>query len=313
MVELKDSDRKFMNSFSDLYTFDVGSLRKKVLPNFDRFMTNEIGTQYIGNMLKDIDIRLYLVYLKMLENSIKFSDNFYVDTAVCISSILSGVTKNVQLHVPTIKNGMDIMVTSHEIGHGIKSFTKVDNSRYLHFDTLFNETISILFGRVCLERYINDFGFDICAQQFEVLNISNAISCLKKIKEILPDYMSKLEAKNKRIEFINKTKNNYDKNCEQLILEVENFEKELCKLISYPIGIALANVYDNFDKKQKDEYLKLVSKFLLNIKQIDFEMILDYFDIPFDVNFYKANFSEYINKFSNTNNKVLVPRGVGKC
>ena len=145
------------------------------------------------------------------------------------------------------------------------------------------------------------------------MNISNAISCLKKIKEILPDYMSKLEAKNKRIEFINKTKNNYDKKCEQLAFEVEKIEEELCKLISYPIGISLANVYDNFDKKQKDEYLKLVSKFLLNIKQIDFEMILDYFDIPFDINLYKANFSEYINKFSNTNNKVLVPRGVKKC
>ena len=37
------------------------------LPICDKFLTNEIGIKYIGNMLKDIDIRLYLAYLKMLK------------------------------------------------------------------------------------------------------------------------------------------------------------------------------------------------------------------------------------------------------
>ena len=47
--------------------------------------------------------------------------------------------------------------------------------------------------------------------------------------------------------------------------EVEELRDELYKLISYPIGISLANVYDNFDRKQKEEYLEFVSKFLLNL------------------------------------------------
>ena len=80
-------------------------------------------------------------------------------------------------------------------------------------------------------------------------------------------------------------------------------------LISYPIGISLANVYDNFSQIDKEEYLKFVTKYLLNIKHIDFHMILEYFGIPFDATVYVKNFKEYIQKFENENSKNLVLGG----
>lgn len=309
MNGIQERERTFMNTFSNSDIATYGLPSKIDLPIFDKFLTNEIGIKYIGNMLKDIDIRLYLAYLQMLKGNIKFIDNYNVEKSVCISEISVGVTRNVEINVPNIKNGMDILATSHELGHGLKSFTKVNNERHLYSNTMYDETISILFGKLCLERYINDFGYDIYAQQFEILNIKNAVNCLGKIKTLLPEYIKKQTALDNTTAKIVKNHRYDDYKYHSFVSEVERLRNELYTLISYPIGISLANVYDNFNDNQKDEYLEFVSKYLLNIKHINFEMILEYFDIPFDANFYINNFKEYINRFENQNNKVLVLGG----
>ena len=309
MNVLDEKEMTFINAFSNENFSDYILPEKIELPVSNKFLTNEIGIKYIGNMLKDVDIRLYLAYLKMLKDKIKFYINYDVEKSVCISEVSSGVTRNVEINVPNIRNGMDILATSHELGHGLKSFTKLNNERHLHSNTIFGETISILFGKLCLDRYINDFGYDTYAQQFEILNIGNAINCLNKIKKILPVYIKKqneLDNKTSKIE-----KNIYcdDNKYQTLVYEVEQLKNKLYVLISYPIGMSLANVYDNFSNSQRKEYLEFVSKYLLNIKHINFEMILEYFDIPFDANFYINNFKEYITRFGEQNNKVLVLGG----
>lgn len=309
MDAIREKEKTFMNTFSNSDMAHYGLPSRIDLPIYDKFLTNEIGIKYIGNMLKDIDIRLYLAYLKMLKDKIKFIDNYDVEKSVCTSEIHGGVTKNVEVNVPNIRNGIDILATSHELGHGIKSFTKVNNERYLHSNTMYDETISILFGKLCLERYINDFGFDDYAQQFEVLNIKNAVKCLEKIKTLLPEYIKKQTEFDNTTARIIKNQRRDDYKYHSFAMEVKKLRNELYTLISYPIGISLANVYDNFDSNQKDEYLEFISKYLLNIKHIDFEMILEYFNIPFDAGFYINNFKEYINKFEEQNAKVLVLRG----
>jgi len=309
MNGISEQEMKFINIFSNsnITTCDLPS--KIVLPIFNKFITNEIGIKYIGNMLKGIDIRLYLVFLKMLKANINFIGNYDVEKSVCISEVNAGVTRKVEINVPNMRNSIDILATSHELGHGIKAFTKVNNERHLHSNTIFDETISILFGRLCLERYINDFGYDIYTQQFERLNIQNAINCLNKIKTVLPKYIEKQIILNNKNEKAVKNHSYDDYKYHDLVHEVESLRDELYTLISYPIGISLANVYDNFEEVKKEEYLAFVSKYLLNIKHINFQMILEYFDIPFDANFYISNFKEYVNKFENQNNKTLVLGG----
>lgn len=276
------------------------------LPASSKYLTTEIGIKYIGNMLKDIDIRLYLEYLKMLKGKIKFTDKYDVEKSVCISEVVLGVTNDVEIKVPNIRNGIDMFATSHELGHGIKSFTKVNNERYLHFNSIYDETISILFGRLCLERYINDFGYDIFVQQFERLNIKNAIKCLEQIKVVIPKYIERQEILDNTVPKEIKNPRYDDRKYYSFVREVEELIELIYKLISYPIGISLANVYDNFDKVQKGEYLEFVSKYLLNNKHIDFEMILGYFDIPFDADFYIRNFKEYVDRFEEQDKKILV-------
>ncbi|MGN1352746.1 MAG: hypothetical protein ACI4WF_01630 [Bacilli bacterium] len=309
MDEITEIEITFMKAFSDLDLANYNLLSRVDLPIFDRFLTNEIGIRYIGNMLKNIDIRLYLAYLKMLKDKIKFIDNYDIEKSVCISEISVGVTKNVEVNVPYMRNGIDILVTSHELGHGIKSFTKVNNERHLHSNTMYDETISILFGKLCLERYINDFGYDVYAQQFEILNIKNAVKCLERIKTLLPEYIEKQQEFTNKIPGVVKNKQYDSYKYYSLADEVKLLRNELYTLISYPIGISLANMYDNFSDSQKGEYLEFISKYLLNIKHIDFEMILGYFNIPFDANFYINNFKEYITKFEKQNNKALVLGG----
>lgn len=312
MDRIQEKERTFMNAFSnsDIATYGLSS--KIDLPIFDKFLTTEIGVKYIGNMLKDIDVRLYLEYLKMLKDKIEFIKNYDVTKSVCMSEVSRGITRDVKISVPIIKNGIDLMATSHELGHGLKSFTKLNNERHLHSNTMYDETISILFGKICLDRYINDFGYDLYAQQFEIINIKNAVDCLSKIRPLLPEYSKKQDILDKTIaqeEQKEKKSNNEYYKCSPILYNVEHLRNELYTLISYPIGISLANVYDDFSNKQKEEYLGFISKYLLNIKHIDFDMILDYFDIPFDPNFYINNFNGYINKFENKNNKVLALGG----
>lgn len=309
MDRIHERERKFMITFSNSDMANYCLPSRIDLPICDKFLTNEIGIKYIGNILKGIDIRLYLAYLKMLKDKIKFNDNYDVEKSVCISEIYDGVTRNIEVNVPYIRNGMDILATSHELGHGIKAFTKVNNERYLRSNTMYDETISILFGKLCLERYINDFGYDDYAQQFEILNIKNAVNCLNKIKTLLPEYIKKQTAFDNTTAKIVKKQRCDDYKYHSFACEVERLRNELYTLISYPIGISLANVYENFNDGQKNEYLEFVSKYLLNIKHINFEMILDYFDIPFDASFYINNFKEYINRFEKQNNKILVLGG----
>lgn len=312
MDRIQEKERIFMNTFSNSDVATYGLSSKIDLPTFDKFLTTEIGVKYIGNMLKDIDIRLYLSYLNMLKDKIEFINNYDVTKSVCMSEVSSGVTRDVKINVPKIKNGIDLMATSHELGHGLKSFTKLNNERHLHSNTMYDEVISILFGKICLDRYINDFDYDLYVQQFEIINIKNAVNCLNKIKNLLPEYSKKQDIFDKTIvqaeQKEKKLHNDYYK-YSPISYEVERLRNELYTLISYPIGISLANVYDDFSNKQKEEYLGFVSKYLLNIKHIDFDMILEYFDIPFDPNFYINNFKGYINKFENKNNKVLALEG----
>lgn len=307
MDKMRDKEVTFMNLFSNSDIVVDGLPSKKELPIHSRFLTNEIGTEYIGNMLKNIDIRLYIAYLKLLKDKIEFIENYDVKKSVCVSEVSLGVISDVNSYVPYIHNGMDILAISHELGHMLKAFTQMNNERYLHSNTVYDETISILFGRICLERYINDFGFDIYVQQFESLNIQNAVYCLEEIKKQLPKYLKKQDALDRAIEIFENKKHDYKYHL--FVQEVEQLRDELYQLISYPIGISLANVYDNFDRLQKEKYLELVSKYLLNIRHIDFEMILEYFDIPFDANFYIENFKEYIETFKKQNDKIFVLGG----
>lgn len=309
MDKRQEREIDFIKTFcnSDINTDEVPP--KTELPMFSNFLTNDIGIKYIGNMLKSIDIRLYLTYLKMLKDSIKFIDDYNVEESVCVSKVVFGVTRDVKVNVPNMRNGMDILATSHELGHGIKSFTKVNNERQIHTNTMFDETISILFGRICLDRYINDFGNDDYARQFEALNIRNALRCLARVKELLPEYLKKQEAlDNTSPKIINNPRYD-DYKFRAFVNEVEGLRDDIYRLISYPIGIALANVYDNFDKSQKEEYLEFVTKYLLNIRHIDFQMILDYFGISLDAEFYIKNFKEYIDKFNGKDGKILVYGG----
>ena len=309
MEPMTEIEKMFIDAFSNA-NIVTDSLPSRIeLPADSNFLTNEIGIKYIGNLLKDIDIRLYLVFIKMLKSNINFINNYDVENSVCESEISYGVTRDVKINVPNIRNGMDILATAHELGHGLKSFTKVNNERHLHSNTIFNETISILFGRLCTERYTTDFGYNDYAEQFDLLNIKNAIKCLEKIKTLLPEYVKKQNALNNSTAKIIKNPKYDDYKYRYFVREVEDLKNQLYVLISYPIGISLANVYDNFDRSQKEKYLEFVSKFLLNIKHIDFEMILEYFNIPFDATIYIQNFNEYIQKFENRNDKKLVLRG----
>lgn len=306
MDKVEELERKFMNNFSNLDTSNYDLPPKVKIPTYNKFLTNEVGIKYIGNILKDIDVRLYLEYLKIIKDNIKFNDKYDVEKSMCISKISSQIVKSVEIKVPNIKNGVDLFATAHEIAHGIALFTKIDNERYLHSNTMYDETLSILFGKLCLERYISDFHYDIYIQQFEILNIKNAIECLERIKILLPEYIKKQDRFYNKSAKIKKDSRYYDNKYYTFADEVEKLKYELYTLISYPIGISLVNVYDNFNDNQKKEYLKLISKYLLNIKHIDFEMILEYFNIPFNADFYTNNFKEYIDKFKKQNNKMLI-------
>ena len=126
---------------------------------------------------------------------------------------------------------------------------------------------------------------------------------------MLPEYIKKQIAFDNTTAKIVKNQRRDDYKYHSFAMEVERMRNELYTLISYPIGISLANVYGNFNNSQKDVYLEFVSKYLLNIKHINFEMILEYFEIPFDAGFYINNFKEYINRFEEQNTKVLVLGG----
>ena len=141
------------------------------------------------------------------------------------------------------------------------------------------------------------------------VGFKNAVKCLERIKTLLPEYIKKQTAFDNTTAKIVKNQRRDDYKYHSFAMEVERLRNELYTLISYPIGISLANVYENFSDSQKDEYLEFVSKYLLNIKHIDFEMILKYFDIPFEASFYINNFKEYVNRFEKQNNKVLVLGG----
>lgn len=306
MNGMTEKEISFIENFSILDSSLYALPDKIDLPIFDKFLTNDIGVNYMGSIIKDINIRLYLAYLKMIDENIKFIDDYDIEKSVCISEVAFGVIRDVKINVPNIRSGIDIMATMHELGHGLKSYTKIKNERHLHSNTMFDETISILLGKVCLDRYISDFGYDKYVEQFELLNISNAINCLEKIKTILPEYIRKQTALDLENARIIKNPKRDDYKYRSFVREVEKLRNQLYTLISYPIGIALANVYDNFDKDTKDEYLKFISEYLLNIKHIEFSMILEYFNINFDVRFYIKNFNEYINKFEKLSN-----RGIG--
>lgn len=306
MEKMLESEKNFIDSFSNSEIV-VNDLPSKIkLPIKNKFFTDDIGIKYIGNMLKDIDVRLYLAFLKIAKDKINFVEDYKAENSSCVSRVTSGVVRDVVIVAPHIKNGMNLCTFAHEVGHGLKASTKINNDRYLHSSTIYDETLSILFGRLCLDRYINDFGYDDYAQQFELLNINNALYCLDRLKELIKQYSEKEEElDNTTIKEIKNPRYD-DKKYSALALVVEKLQKDSYRHVSYPIGIALANVYDNFDEKQKEEYLEFVSKFLLNLKHIDFEMILEYFGIPFDANFYIQNFQEYIQKFENENSKKLV-------
>ena len=75
MDKMRDKEVTFMNLFSNSDIVVDGLPSKKELPIHSRFLTNEIGTEYIGNMLRNIDISLYIAYLKLLKDKIEFIEN----------------------------------------------------------------------------------------------------------------------------------------------------------------------------------------------------------------------------------------------
>lgn len=306
MDKMIESEKNFIDAFSNSEIVANDLPPKIKLSANNKFFTDDIGIKYIGNMLNDIDVRLYLAFLKIAKDKIDFVKDYDAENASCVSRVSSGVVRDVVILAPHIKNGMDLFTFAHEVGHGLKFSTKMNNARFLHSSTIYDETLSILFGRLCLERYINDFEYDDYAQQFELLNINNALYCLDKLKELIKKYSIKQEElDNTTMKEIKNPRYN-DTKYHLLRAEVETLKEDLYRHVSYPIGISLANVFDNFDEKQKEEYLEFVSEFLLNKKHINFEMILECFGVPFDANFYIQNFNEYIQKFKNENSKKLV-------
>lgn len=56
----------FIDNFSNLYLTLYELTMKIDLPVFDKFLTTESGINYIGKILKDMDIKFYLYYAMMI-------------------------------------------------------------------------------------------------------------------------------------------------------------------------------------------------------------------------------------------------------
>lgn len=295
MELLSEKEIYFIDRFSELNVNNYMFPDKINLKEPNKFFNNEIGVKYMGYMLKDINLKLYITYNNMMKDSISFDENYNVERSMCASLISSGVTLGVEIKLPNIKNGVDLLTTAHEVGHGLKSYSKLNNTRFLNERSIYDETISILFGKICLDRYINDFGLDKFAIEFDRLNTYNAYNCLNIIKSQINIYKKKMD----------ELQNIEQKNAYRLELELYNLATELYKLISYPTGIALANVYDNFSKEEKEEYLNILCKYILNLRHIEMESILDYFNIPLDAKYYFNNYDEYLRKYEKGYTKKL--------
>ncbi len=311
MMSIDEDKLQFIKRFSSSEISNYKLYNERELNKYSKFLDNDISLKYIGHIFKNINLKLYLNLEMMINNNkIEFIDNYNVKESLCLSSIsCDGVSKDVKVCVPNICNGFDMFALSHELAHGVKTFSKLNNERKLNYLSFYEESCSILFGRLCEEKYIYDFGYDDYVIEFEKVNINNAIKCLKNLQKLLQEYN---ELENNILNFNNSKLNSSDFNDKNswysLNNNLEQSVNKIYKYISYPIGIALLNNYLNMDNQLKKSYLLNISKFILNTRDFKFEDVLFLYGITSDVDFYINNFEEYIDRFNSKKDRNLILR-----
>jgi hypothetical protein len=304
MEKIDEKTLTFINDF--ISNNELKKIEITKYSHSSNFLNNEVGLQYIGNFLKSIDINLYLLFLKMQQGKINFKKEYDISDSINITKTnMQGNKIDSNIYVPYIKNGANMLATVHELGHGLKNFNAVGETRITHSDSIFDETISIFLAKLCELRYINDFGYENQVIGFEILNINNAVKCLITLSETLKKYMSMLE----KIETAKPQSKTATEKYTILDYEIGKIINELYTEISYPIGIALLDVYLGFSQKEKEEYRKLITKFIISQKMFDFNLILSNFGIEFNGIKYYEHFKHYIEEFKNTQSKHLVKEG----
>ncbi len=284
MEIISEADFKFISEFSKSEKLSgFGTVKYK--SNTD-FLNNDCGKKYLLYFLKDIDTRLYLVFLEMIKSGkISFLEKFNPEEAFCYLIVDSSNNSIMSsgLNLPYLNNGFSLMVAAHELGHGLRHSRRSGNSRFDIDKSMFDESISIFFGYLCMERYIQDFGINDQSTAFEILNINNAVSCNNLLGYNLEEYIKALEIyeKSKAGNFV-------------YSIKVNELTKKVYTMISYPIGFALLNAYINMSQSQKEKYLKLITSYILSDTNISIIDILSYFIPATNPEFYKINFNEYI-------------------
>ena len=269
------------------------------------FLNDEIGKKYLLYFLKDMDSELYLILLNMLNNDrVRFKDNMKVEESVCGTIINPGNSsvEATRINVPHLTNGITMMASAHELGHGLRYDKRTGNTRMTVNTDIYSETISILLGKLFEQRYQADFGYDDQVQAFEILNVNNAIHCNNSLSDTAMNYTKAL-LEYKRLDQL-KTKKQQD-----MWRATENVRKiytNLYDMISYPVGIALLNYYQSMSKDEQAEYLRLVIRYVISNTNIGIEDIVSHFNPKTDIDFYKRNFNEYVEE---TGKKLQLVRG----
>ncbi len=303
MEKMPDKTLDFINRFSsNEKQVPLETIKCRQNSNF---LNDKTGKKYLLYFLKNIDTELYLIFLDMLKNDrVRFIDKMKIEDSVCGTIINPGNSsvEDTRINVPHLTNGMALMALAHEIGHGLRYDRRAGNTRLTVNNDIYSETVSILFGKLFEQRYQLDFGYDDQVQAFEILNVNNAIYCNNNLKETTLNY-------NKALSEYNSLNNLNSKNWENIRRASNNIKRSynnLYAMISYPVGLALLNFYQNMPKDSQEEYLRLVVSYVISNTNIGIDDILSHFNSKIDMDFYKSNFNEYIEK---SNKKMRLVRG----
>lgn len=302
MELLNENELKIIDGFSELT--DLSTLEKIEYKFTDKFLNDDIGLEYIGYLIKSIDNNLYCVYKKMLDDNIfSLSDNCKVLDSHNLSMINNGVVRSTKIFGPHIYSPFDLFVVAHEVGHALSNYKNIGNYRNLYNYSIYSETISILFGKLCELKYIRDFKIDNNVLSFEVSNINNALNCIEKTKKRLVTYNELFE----KVKLIGEPKNNTQKEkFQSLKYKLEDVKRDIIKSIPYAFGLSFLNAYLNLKEENKELYIKMVTKYILTDIPFDYKLVLDMCDISFDSENINKNFVSY---YEDIKTKVLSSRG----